>query len=218
MEESILKEIEDMKRKLEDESDSMLFLKLAELYHRNGMKEEAMNVCKRGLEINPENLNIRVFLSKMFLEKDMFKEAKEELEKILIVDHLNILAKTMLETILRYENRFEEADKIREQVNLIQKNNSKINDFKDRLETPTVAEICVQQGLIEEAIRVYERIVLSNPLDLNINNRLKELRRIRDEKYLDFQLKKQKIKDALNELQKSLKQIQDVMQDLEKEL
>lgn len=216
----IQSQIDEYKKKIENEPKNSLYLDLAELYYKTGNVDDTMNICKKGLDLYPDYIDARVFLTKIYIEKDMIKEAKEELCKVLIVDHLNILANTMLETILRYEGKDEEANKIKEQVNSLQANNpsiSAINSGKT-VETTTAAEIYVNQGLIDEAIKIYEKIALSNSMDMAVHNRLKEIRKMKEEQYLEFQKKKQRIKETLYKLQEDIKQMQDRIQNLEKEL
>lgn len=219
MDENIQIKIDEYKKILEADPKNRVFLDLAQLYHKAGFTNEAINACKKGLELRSDYIDARIFLSKIWIEKNMMKEAKEELDKVLIVDPVSILANTMLEMIYRYEGREEDANKIRGQIFSLQQSNfPEYGKDKKSVETSTAAEIYVSQGLIDEAIKIYENIALSNPMDVPINNRLKELREKKEEQYIDFQKKRQKIKETLYKLQEDIKQMQDRIQNLEKEI
>jgi len=214
MDENLKKQIGDAKNRLVNDPESQVFLELAELYYKAGLKDEALSLTLSGLVRHPDFVSARLFASKIFVEKDRSSEAKLELEKVIIVDPLNLTANTLLETILRFEGNSLEADKIKNRVAEVTVNEEK----KRNMETSTVAEIYVTQGLVDDAIGIYERIALNNPLDVKINNRLKELRRKKEEQYQDFLRKRQKILKAIQKMQESLKGMQEALQNLEKEI
>ncbi|OGF44866.1 MAG: hypothetical protein A2231_10690 [Candidatus Firestonebacteria bacterium RIFOXYA2_FULL_40_8] len=214
MDELLANQIEETKNRLIQAPESQIFLELAELYVKAGLKEEALSLVLSGLEKNQSYVSARIFAAKLLLETNRNKEAKSELEKVIIVDPLNLTANTMLETLYRYEGNNAAADKVKESISqMISKGEKQGN-----METSTVAEIYVTQGLVDEAISIYERIALNNPLDVKINNRLKELRKKKEEQYQDFLKKRQKIIKTIQKLQEGLKEMQESLQNLEKDL
>lgn len=88
-------EIEKLKEKVEKDPLSKLFVPLAEEYRKNGMYDEAISVLLKGLENQPNYMTARVALGKIYLEKKMLKEAKEEFKKVVtaIPDNLFALKK-----------------------------------------------------------------------------------------------------------------------------
>lgn len=68
--------------KREGEGSSASFLQKAEALLREGRYEEAIGMCREGLERNPEVLAGRVLLGRCYLEKGMMDQAREELEKV----------------------------------------------------------------------------------------------------------------------------------------
>lgn len=214
MDEKLRQDIENAKNRLINEPESQVFLELSELYYKAGLKEEALSLTLSGLEKHPDFVSARLLASRIMVEKDKTVEAKQQLEKVIIVDPLNLTANTLLETILRFEGDNAGADSIKERLCQV----TAKDDKKGNMETPTVAEIYVTQGLVDDAISIYERIALNNPLDVKINNRLKELRKKKDEQYQDFLKKRQKIIKTIQKLQENLKEMQEVLQNLEKEL
>jgi len=61
---------------------SSVFVQLAEAYRSQGRYEEAIATCQKGLEKMPDSLRGRLLLGKCYLEKTMFAQAREELEKV----------------------------------------------------------------------------------------------------------------------------------------
>ncbi|MCX7793067.1 MAG: hypothetical protein N2257_01465 [Thermodesulfovibrionales bacterium] len=88
-------EIEKLKEKVEKDPLSKLFVPLAEEYRKMGMLDEAISVLLKGLESQPSYMTARVALGKIYLEKKMLREAKEEFKKVVtaIPDNLFALKK-----------------------------------------------------------------------------------------------------------------------------
>ncbi len=88
-------DIEKLKEKVEKDPLSKLFVPLAEEYRKAGMLEEAISVLLKGLENQPNYMTARVALGKIYLEKNMLKEARDEFKKVTaaIPDNLFALKK-----------------------------------------------------------------------------------------------------------------------------
>jgi tetratricopeptide (TPR) repeat protein len=88
-------ELEKLKQRVEKDPLSKLFVPLAEEYRKMGMLDEALSVLLRGLENQPNYMTARVSLGKVYLEKNMLREAKEEFKKVVnaIPDNLFALKK-----------------------------------------------------------------------------------------------------------------------------
>lgn len=67
---------------LKNGTSSNLFIQLAEAHRLQGRYEEAIHICREGLQKAPEALRGRLLLGKCYLEKGMNAEAKQELEKV----------------------------------------------------------------------------------------------------------------------------------------
>jgi tetratricopeptide (TPR) repeat protein len=61
---------------------SSVFIQLAEAYRSQGRYDEAILTCQKGLEKMPDSLPARLLLGRCYLEKNMFPQAREELEKV----------------------------------------------------------------------------------------------------------------------------------------
>lgn len=88
-------DIEKLKEKVEKDPLSKLFVPLAEEYRKAGMVDEAISVLLKGLENQPNYMTARVALGKIYLEKKMLKEARDEFKKVIaaIPDNLFALKK-----------------------------------------------------------------------------------------------------------------------------
>ncbi len=61
---------------------SDLFPEFAEALQKQGRIEEAIIICRHGLNLRPDNLRLRLMLGKCYLEKGLLAEAKEQLERV----------------------------------------------------------------------------------------------------------------------------------------
>jgi tetratricopeptide (TPR) repeat protein len=75
--------IEDLRRRVQKDPASIAFAQLAEELRRAGGFEEAVNVCRAGLELHPGYLSARVTLGRALLELNDLDTALAELEHVL---------------------------------------------------------------------------------------------------------------------------------------
>ncbi len=68
--------------KKDEEASPVSFLQKAEALLGEGRYDEAIGMCREGLEKNPEVLAGRVLLGRCYLEKGMADQARKELEKV----------------------------------------------------------------------------------------------------------------------------------------
>jgi len=109
-------EIARLRKIVDKDSKSPLFLPLAEEYRKQGQLEEATAVLQTGLLNQPHYTAARVLLGKIFFERSMMQEAQEELERVLDTVPDNIAARRKLAEI--YSNQGKE-DLVREQEKVI---------------------------------------------------------------------------------------------------
>jgi tetratricopeptide (TPR) repeat protein len=102
-------EINELKKKLEENSDSLVFAALADAYRKKGRLDEAFNVCKKGLEKNPSYTSARVVLGRIYGEQGKVEEAASEFKKVLEFDPDNLMAHSMLGSILMEKNDYQAA-------------------------------------------------------------------------------------------------------------
>jgi tetratricopeptide (TPR) repeat protein len=75
--------IEDLRRRVQRDPTSIAFAQLAEECRRAGHFQEAVDVCRAGLEIHPGYLSARVTLGRALIELGDFDTALAELEHVL---------------------------------------------------------------------------------------------------------------------------------------
>ena len=75
--------IDDLRRRVQKDPASIAFAQLAEECRRAGRFEEAVEVCRAGLDIHPGYLSARVTLGRALVELNAIDEAQTELELVL---------------------------------------------------------------------------------------------------------------------------------------
>jgi len=84
---------------LSKDPGSMVFAPLAEAYRKAGMLDEAIATAEEGVKLHPDYLSGMVALGKAYFEKGLLAEARENLEKVLVIAPDNIIAANILEEI-----------------------------------------------------------------------------------------------------------------------
>jgi tetratricopeptide (TPR) repeat protein len=84
--------IDELKRRVELDPASVSFAALAEEYRRAGRLEEAIEVCRAGLQRHPSYLSARVTLGRALLEIGECDAAEVELQQVVRVAPENLAA------------------------------------------------------------------------------------------------------------------------------
>lgn len=98
-----------MRRRVDKDPASVAFASLAEELRKAGEHEEAVRVCRAGLEHHPVYLSARVTLGRALLELEQYPEARTELEYVLTAAPDNLLAQKGM-SLLRQRAASEPAD------------------------------------------------------------------------------------------------------------
>ena len=75
--------IEELRSRIQKDPASIAFAQLAEEHRRAGQFEEAVRVCRTGLEQHPAYLSARITLGRALLEMARYDEAVAEFEYVL---------------------------------------------------------------------------------------------------------------------------------------
>jgi tetratricopeptide (TPR) repeat protein len=75
--------IEDLRRRVQKDPTSIAFAQLAEECRRAGVYQEAIDVCRAGLQLHPGYLSARVTLGRALIELNDLDTALAELEQVL---------------------------------------------------------------------------------------------------------------------------------------
>lgn len=189
--------IAGLERRLNSDPGSRAFVELARLYHVEGRLEEAARLCADGVRRHPDYLSARVLLGRIYFDMGFLEEARETMEYVLERAPDNLVARRVIaETYLNQGDREAGLERLRALLAF------KPDDDEVRarmlevetgvpaaappapaspqaiLATPTLAEVYVQQGLPEEAIRLYGQILSADPANTAAKERLASLVRI----------------------------------------
>src|SRR5208337_33214 len=93
---SITSEISELKKKLEENPDSLVFAPLSDAFRRQGNLKEALEVCKKGLQKHPSYTLAQVVLGRILREQGKINEAADEFKTVLEIDPDNLLAHNLL--------------------------------------------------------------------------------------------------------------------------
>ena len=75
--------IEDLRRRVQKDPTSIAFAQLAEECRRAGRHQEAVDVCRAGLQLHPGYLSARVTLGRALIELNDLDTALAELDHVL---------------------------------------------------------------------------------------------------------------------------------------
>jgi cellulose synthase operon protein C len=84
--------LDELRRRVEKDPASIAFASLAEELRRTGDHDEAVRVCRAGLEHHPTYLSARVTLGRALLELQQYPEARTELEYVIHAAPDNLIA------------------------------------------------------------------------------------------------------------------------------
>ncbi len=103
--------IQDLKRRIELDPGSRLFVALAEEYRKAGRLAEALSTLQRGLLSHPNYLSAQVALGRAYLESGQVTEAIATFSKVLAADPGNLVSARSLADI--YLSRGENVEAIK---------------------------------------------------------------------------------------------------------
>ena len=101
--------IEDLRRRVQKDPSSIAFAQLAEECRRAGELQEAVDVCRTGLDIHPGYLSARVTLGRALLELNQLDEAQLQLETVLRSAPENLAALRALAETLHHRGELGDA-------------------------------------------------------------------------------------------------------------
>ena len=195
-------EIRYYEARLTRESTSQAFAALAEAYRRGGRIDEAIELCQRGLTRFPTYSTARFILAKALLDRGDLAGARREIERFLDgePDHepaLRIAAECALrlgdpKAALAHLRRLAILDPqdrgVQGQLRALEVAAGGVAGVDgglwplltdDTFATVTLGDLCVTQGLLDEATAIFGRILLRKPDHEIARARLAELGRPR---------------------------------------
>ncbi|HTM04766.1 MAG TPA: tetratricopeptide repeat protein [Vicinamibacterales bacterium] len=94
--------LEDLERRVSHDPASIAFAQLAEEYRRAGRIDDAVRVCRAGLEKHPTYGSARVTLARALIEMGQHRDAKTELEQVVREAPDNLVAIRVLSELRRH--------------------------------------------------------------------------------------------------------------------
>lgn len=145
--------LEELQRRVQRDPASISFAALAEEYRRLGLFQEAIDVCRAGLQRHPAYLSARVTLGRALLETGDFDGATTELEFVLETAPENLAAIRALAEIHRRRAEMPEV------VNLFVSTDD--STPVDEVQSSTTEQAVPLSAVDEAAIAVLEEFLTS---------------------------------------------------------
>jgi tetratricopeptide (TPR) repeat protein len=103
--------IQDLKRRIDQDPGSRLFVALAEEYRKSGRFGEALSTLQRGMLSHPSYLSAHVALGRAYLEAGQVTEAIATFSKVLVTDPGNLVSAKALADV--YMSRGEKLEAVK---------------------------------------------------------------------------------------------------------
>ena len=88
--------LEKFLKEYQENPRSRVFAPLAESYRKSGLVDEALEICREGLEYHPNFISGMVAIARCYIDKELYTAAIKELEKVVSEVPDNYLAQKLL--------------------------------------------------------------------------------------------------------------------------
>lgn len=165
-----------------EDPDSTLFAPLADSYEKTGRLREAIGLLEQGLRKHPLYLPGHLLLGRYYKKEGRYQEAREEFDKVIILDKGNVPAYRELADI--YE-KLEDRDKLTQTyktILMLYSYDERAREYmkKEKKTTPFatfgIAQLYESQGLLKEALKIYKEILKKEPDNEEAKRKIEELR------------------------------------------
>ena len=163
--------LEILSARVKKNPGSRLFLQLAEEYGREGHHDTAVKTCLQGLKRHPGFMPARVSLSKFYMAKGQYPEAREHLDKVLKDSPGNLKAlKLQAETLQKLGSPEMALERLKEHIPYNPDDpelKRMVDELEEMLKVPTIdgeSELeelfdeGAEKGETEEADRIDEEV------------------------------------------------------------
>lgn len=182
---------------------SLAFAPLADAYRRAGRSREAIGLCREGLGRFPHYTTARLILAKALMDDGNSEAALTELSVILQSSPRDAQVHRLAAGIHRKAGRLEEARRHLEQVVKLDASDRESRRLletlaaegrtsessplgqvlaDDTFATMSMGVLCLEQGLSDEAARIFLRLTRKHPDDERARARLEEALRSKTQK------------------------------------
>lgn len=193
--------IRRQEERLQRDPTSLAFAVLADLYRKAGRTGEAVAVCREGLARYPHYTTARLILAKSLLAEGGLDPALAEVEAILAVSPKDVQAHRLAAEIQRRRGRIDSAiehlttalkldpgdRETRTLLGLLRSTPAAEDEAGglgrvltgDTYVTTAFGALCLEQGLSEEAVQIFTRILRSDPDNARAQEGLEQALRAR---------------------------------------
>jgi len=187
--------------RLAKDPSSLAFAQLADLYRKAGRADDAIGVCREGLKRYPQYATARLILAKTLVAEERLDEARAEVDAILQASPNDVQCHRLAAEIDRRRGRVDAAAGHLERVSALDPGDKESRALLGllRADTASAAEgagfirllrddtfatvpfgmLCLEQGLTEEAVAVFMRILRKDPDNAEVRERLEGALRAR---------------------------------------
>ncbi len=102
-------EINELKKKMEENPDSLVFALLADAYRKEGDLVQAQEICQKGLQKHPNHTIAKIVLGRIFQGQNKVDDASLEYKQVLEADPENIMAHSLLGSLHVQKKEYQEA-------------------------------------------------------------------------------------------------------------
>jgi hypothetical protein len=104
-----VRSVSSLEERLRIIPDSLAFARLADLYRKTGKIDRAIDICEKGIKLNPAYVTGHLVLGRCYLKQKRLEEAAETLKKVCAMDWRNVAAIWMLADIFLQQGLTEKA-------------------------------------------------------------------------------------------------------------
>jgi predicted Zn-dependent protease len=170
--------------RLARDPESLAWAPLADAYRKAGRAQEAIALCRAGLARFPHYTTARLILAKAQIDEGLLDEARAELDGMIAVSPQDAEAHRLAGELDLRAGRWPEARRHLEAAVDLQPDDREARHLlgvaagagqvpessplarvlaDDRFATPTLAGVCLDQGLVDEAAQICFRILRADP-------------------------------------------------------
>lgn len=192
--------IRRQEERLARDPSSLAFAQLADLYRKVGRAAEAVALCRDGLARYPNYATARLILAKALLAEDRLEEALQEIGAILLATPGDAQCRRLAAELERRRGNVDAAvahlevavrvdagdRESRALLGLLRTDAGQDTGAglgrvlrDDTFVTMAFASVCLAQGLVEEAVQVWVRLLRKNPEHPEATERLEQALRAR---------------------------------------
>ncbi len=170
--------IRELRRRVEQDSTSPLFVGLAEEYRAARRLPDAIRTLEKGLQLYPQYVSAQVALARAYLEADRAEDAVAMFTRALASDRGNLVsARSLADIYLLRGNRIEAVKKYKlyralsgdrgvgEIIERIERDLGPAPEAPGEPRGRVLADLYFAQGHYAEALSLYQEMARSNPSD-----------------------------------------------------